>query len=219
MNPLSVASSTRMCVVWRSSLYLATVIVLSASPAPALAHEFGAGQGAYEDFLTGNRVVLADITVLLGVIAAGLLSGIWKPDGFPSLWSFYVGGVVAGAAVGLWGVIPPTLPAYVAVIAIGLLGAAALQIPTRLMNGIFFVTGLVLTNAVLSGHAISDIPPLAYVGIAFALNVGIAASAGLVAVSREKLPYNWVVIAWRAAMSWLVAIAVMAMVLMIKSTP
>ena len=105
------------------------------------------------------------------------------------------------------------------VIAVGLLGAAAPQIPTGLVRGIFFVIGLVLTNAVLSGHRISEITPFAYVGIAFALNVGVVVPAGLVAVSREKLPYGWVAIAWRAVMSWLVAIAVMAMALMLKSTP
>lgn len=219
MSPLNAGRPTRSCVVWRFNLCLVVVIVLSVSPVSLLAHEFGAGQGAYKDFLSGNRAVLADNTVLLGLVAAGLLSGIWKPDGFPSLWPFYAGGVVAGAAVGFYGMIPPTLPTYVAVIAVGLLGAAAPQIPTGLVRGIFFVIGLVLTNAVLSGHRISEITPFAYVGIAFALNVGVVVPAGLVAVSREKLPYGWVAIAWRAVMSWLVAIAVMAMALMLKSTP
>ena len=38
---------------------------------PALAHDFGVGKDAYEDFLSGNQAVLADIPVLLGSIAAG----------------------------------------------------------------------------------------------------------------------------------------------------
>lgn len=217
MRPLNALRPARGCGVGRSGLVLAA-IVPSASPMPALAHDFGAGEGPYVDFLSGNRAVLADIPVLLGLIAAGLLSGIWKPDGLPSLWPVYAGGILAGAAVGFGGMIPPTLPTYITVIVIGLLGAAAPQMSTGLVRGIFFVIGLILANAVLSGHAISEIPPFAYVGIAFALNVGLAVPAGLVAVSREKLPYGWVAIAWRAGMSWLVAIALMAMVLMLKST-
>ena len=96
---------------------------------------------------------------------------------------------------------------------------AAPNFTTNVMRGIFVLIGIVVTNAVLSGHAISEISPFAYVGIAFALNIGAVASAGIVAVSRDKLPYDWVTIAWRAAMCWLVAIAVMALVLMMKSTP
>lgn len=219
MISLRLPGHTRRRAAWQSSPFIATTVILAALPAPALAHKFGAGQGAYEDFLSGNRAVFSDMPVLLLLIAAGLFSGIWKPDGFPSLWLFYLGGIVAGAMLGLWGIFPPTLPAYFAVIAVGLLGAAAPNIPTALMRGIFVLIAVVVTNAVLSGHLISEISPFAYVGIAFALNIGVAVSAGLVAISREKLPYNWVTIAWRAAASWLVAIAVMAMVLMLKSAP
>ena len=202
---------------WRSGTYFATATLLIATPAPALAHKFGVGQDAYEDFLSGNQAVFSDIPVLLLMVAAGLLSGIWKQDGVPSLWPFYLVVIGAGAMLGLLGVVPPTLPAYGAVIATGLLGAAALRMPTTLMRGIIAVIGVIAANAVLSGHLISEISPFAYLGIAFALNVGIAVSAGVVAISREKLPYNWVVIAWRAGTSWLVAIAVMAMVLMMKA--
>lgn len=219
MSLLRVARPVRWRVIWQSCRYFAPAIILLSAPAPALAHEFGVGQDAYEDFLSGNLAVFTDVPVLLGLIAAGWFSGIWKPDGLPSLWPFYLGGILAGAAVGFWGVMPPTLPAYGAVIVIGLLGAAAAPYAVVLMRGIFVLIGLILTNAVFSGHGIAEIPLFAYVGIAFALNFGVAASAGLVAISDEKLPYTWVPIVWRAGISWLVAIAVMTMVLMTTATP
>ena len=207
---------------WAICLCLGTLSVLSASVTPVIAHGFhGADQAVYqqanEDFVTGILATFYDVPVLLGLIAAGLLSGIWKPDGFSSLWPYFLGGNVAGAAVGFSGVIPPSEPAYVAVIAVGLLGAAALSVPNGLMRGLFFALGLVFTNAVFSGYEIWDIPLFAYMGVAFALNLGVAIPAGLVWLSRTKLPYGWVTIAWRANMSWVVAIALMAMVLSMKS--
>lgn len=186
-------------------------------PAPSSAHEFGVGQGAYEDFLSGNRAVLADVPVLLGMLSAGFFAGIWKPDGFPNLWPFYIIGLILGAFVGFSGAIPPTAPAFAATIGIGLMGAAAFPFPVGIMRGVFALMGIVLANAVLSGHSISEIPLFAYVGVFFALNIGTAVAAGLVSLSQDKLPYGWVKIGWRAGMSWIVAISIMAMVLMLNS--
>lgn len=197
------------------STIIGTALVLL--PVPALAHEFGVGKGAYEDFLSGNQAVLNDFPVLLGVIAAGFFASIWKRDGFPSLWPFYAIGLAAGALLGFSGLVPPVTPAYSVVIALGLLGAAAPDLRIGVTRVMFMLIGIILSNAVLSGHTVSEIPPFAYVGIAFALNISVAVSAGLVSVSREKIPYTWVMIAWRAAMSWLVAITVMAMALMFRS--
>ena len=84
------------------------------------------------------------------------------------------------------------------------------------MRGILFVVGVIVTNAVLSGHTISEVPPFAYVGIFFALNVCLSASARLVFLSHQYFPYDWVGIVWRAGSSWLVAIAVMAVALMFR---
>jgi len=198
-------------------LFLALSTLVTLTPVTALAHEFGVGLGAYEDFLSGNQAVFADMPVLLCLIATGVFAGIWKADAFPSLWLFLAIGMLVGTVVGLWGQIPPTLPAYATVIAIGLLGAAAPNFPIWLMRSLFVIIGIILTNAVLSGHTFAEVPVFAFVGIAFALNLGVAASASLVAISREKLPYGWVLITWRAGMSWLVAIAIMTMVLMLRS--
>lgn len=189
---------------------------LLAFTSPASGHEFGVGKDAYADFLSGNQAVLVDVPVLLGLIAAGLLVGIWKPNGFPSVWLSFVIGIFAGVALGLSGLVPPTWPAFLAVIFIGALGAWAPPFPLQVMRGMFFAIGLILTNAVLSGHTISEVPPLAYVGIFFALNVGVSACARLVFMSDHYLPYEWVSIVWRAGSSWLVAIAVMAMALMLR---
>ena len=175
------------------------------------------GKGAYEDFLSGNQAVLNDIPVLLGLIAAGLFASIWKADGFPALWPCYAMGLIIGALLGFSGAVAPVLPVYAAVIAVGLLGAAAPNLRVGVTRGMFLLIGIILANAVLSGHSVSEIPPFAYLGIAFALNIGVAISAGLVSVSLEKIPHSWVMIAWRAAMSWLVAITVMTMALMFRS--
>ena len=216
------ARPSRRRTIWVACLGLAATAILCAAPAPLIAHGFHAldqaeYQRAYEDFFTGILATYYDAPVVLGLVVAGLFAGIWKPDGFSSLWPFFIGGSLAGAAVGFWGTVPPAQPAYSSVIAVGLLGAAALNLPTGLMRGIFFVVGLCLTNAVFSGYAVSDVPPFAYVGVAFALNAGVALPAVLVWVSREKLPYGWVTIAWRASVSWVVAIALMAWVLRIRS--
>ena len=205
-----------------TGLCLAAVSLFLALPVAAIAHGFhGADQAMYqqanEDFVTGMLAAYYDIPVLLGLIAAGLLSGIWKPDGFSSLWPYFLGGIIAGAVVGFWGILPPSEPAYAAAIATGLLGAAAPNVPGGVMRALFLVLGIVLTNAVFSGYEIWDIPLFAYIGVAFSLNLGILLPAGLVWLSHTKLPYGWVMIAWRAKMSWIVAIALMSMVLTMKA--
>ncbi len=202
--------------------FVAAVIVL-ADAGPLFAHDdLGAApspfQQAYQDFLFGILGVVSNTPVVLGVVAAGLFAGMWKPDGAPVLWLMYLGGLGVGAAVGFSGVMAPTLPAYLVCIAVGLLGAAALNLPAGVMRGIFFVVGAVVANALLNGFSAAEIPPFDYIGMAVALNLGLLAPAGLVALTYDKLPYGWVPIAWRAAMSWIVAIAVMALVLDMQST-
>lgn len=201
--------------VWRHSIGIG--VVFSLVPTRTFAHDFGIGKGAYEDFLSGNQAVLADLPVLLALIAAGVFASIWKPNGFPLLWPSYLFGIAIGALIGFSGFIPSVISAYLTVIIFGLLGAAAPGISVNAMRGLYLFAGIMLCNAVLSGHTISEIPLFAYLGIAFALNVGIAVWAGLVSVLRETFPHGWVMIAWRAGMSWLVAIAVIAMTLMLRS--
>ena len=205
------------CVAARPLLRLALAALFGLLPAAAFAHDFGVGKGAYEDFLNGNVAVLADVPVLMAVIAAGILAGIWKPEGFPSLWPSFFVGLLVGTVLGFVAAPPASLPTYIAVILIGLLGAAALDLSVGIMRGIFFLIGAVLTNAIFSGHTVSEIPVFAYIGIAVALNFCIAAAARIVMLSRERLQYGWVMIVWRAGMSWFVAIAVMAMTLMLKT--
>lgn len=191
-------------------------VLLLALTSPAFGHEFGVGKDAYADFLSGNQAVLVDVPVLLGVIAAGLLAGTWRPDAFPSVWLSYIFGIFAGAGLGFSGLVPPTWPAFLAVIVIGALGAWALPFSAKVMRAIFLLIGVFLANAVLSGHTVSEVPASAYVGIFFALNIGVSACARLVFLSHQYLPYGWVSIVWRAGSSWLVAIAVMALALMLK---
>ncbi|MEM1040169.1 MAG: hypothetical protein AAGI12_11960 [Pseudomonadota bacterium] len=199
-------------------LPLAVALVATFLSTPALAHEFGVGKDAYEDFLSGNQAVFVDFPVVLGVIAAGLFVSIWRLDGFPTVWLAYIAGLVVGAGLAFALAIPPALPMFVIVIFVGLLGALAPDLSTRMMQGIYFVIGLVLTNAVLSGHTIDEIPAFSYVGIAFALNLGVSACAAIVYRSRTNLSYDWVMIVWRAGSSWLVAIAVMGIALMLGAT-
>lgn len=180
------------------------------------AHNFGSGKGAYENFLSGNQAVLADVPILLGLIATGIVVSNWKPDGLPKVWLFFIIGVLAGMALGLSGLLPAIMPTYVTVCLIGLLGAAAPRLPVAGMRLLVGISGVILANAVLSGHTLGEIQPFAYAGILFAINLGLAISAGIVSLSLEKLPYGWVNITWRALLSWIVAISIMAMVLMLK---
>lgn len=186
-------------------------------PRGAWAHNFETGQGAYQDFLSGNQAVLADLPIVLGLIATGILVGIWKTDRLPRVWLFYNIGALLGVFMGFSGVVPPVLPAYIAVCLIGLLAAASPAISVFMMRLIVGVMGAIFANAVLSGHTIDEIQTFAYLGIFFALNLGLAAPAAVVTISREKLEYGWVYITWRALSSWLVAISIMAMVLMLRT--
>ncbi|NBT29684.1 MAG: hypothetical protein EBT18_09415 [Gammaproteobacteria bacterium] len=205
-------------------LAVATTLINSIYPGSVLAHDdFSAQQSlyqiAYAEFLSGIRAVTINTPVLLGLIAAGLFSGIWKPFGFRLIWPVYLGGIVAGALVGFSGVAPSTVPAYVVCIAVSLLGAAALSIPAGVMRVIFFVLGLVLTNEILSGHRASDIPLFAYVGIALALNLGPFVPAGFVALSHRRLPFTWTPIVWRAGLSWISAVLLLTLLLTMRSPP
>ena len=219
---LALSLSRRLVAI--TLLALATVLIINISAGSVLAHDdFSAPQSpyqiAYAEFLSGIRAVTTNTPTLLGMIAAGLFAGISKPFGFHLIWPFYLGGIVVGALVGFSGVAPPIVPAYIVCIAVSLLGAAALGISVSVMRVIVFVLGLVLANAILSGHTASDIPVFAYVGIALALNIGACVPAGLVALSNRRLPYTWTPIVWRAAMSWISAIAVLALVLSMRSLP
>jgi len=67
-------------------LAVATTLIISIYPGSVLAHDdFSAQQSlyqiAYAEFLSGIRAVTINTPVLLGLIAAGLFSGIWKPFG------------------------------------------------------------------------------------------------------------------------------------------
>lgn len=197
--------------------FLVALVTIAVTADVAFSHNFGSGKGGYHDFLLGNMGVLIDTPVVLGMVATGILIGVWRSDGLPDVWLFYIAGMVSGAIVGSTGVIPATLPAYVTVFLVGLLGAAALNISLDMMRAIVSLIGFAFANAIFNSHAIGDIPLFSCLGIAFALNLGLASSASLVVISRVKLPYDWVLIAWRAAASWLVAISIMAMVLMLKS--
>ena len=194
----------------------AAFLIAGLAPDHARSHDFGVGRDGYEDFLFGNLAVLIDTPVVLGMAATGLFVGIWKSDGLPQVWLFYIAGMFGGAVIGLFGIVPLALPAYAAVFLVGLLGAAALDLSLAMVRVIVGLIGMVLANAILSGHSIGEVRPFSYFGIAFALNMGLSFSAALVAISRENLPYGWVLIAWRAAASWLVAISVMAAVLMYR---
>ncbi len=193
-------------------------VVCALHPTAALGHDFGSGKGAYEDFLSGNQAVFADLPIVLGLIATGILVGIWKSHRLPKVWLFFIGGIVVGAALGLWGILPPTPATYVAVCLVGLVGAASPDLPLVTMRIILGLMGMMLANAVLSGHAVGEVPPFAYLGIAFALNLGLAMSAVVVTSSLDRFQFGWVNVTWRALMSWLVAISIMAIVLTLKST-
>lgn len=184
----------------------------------ASAHDFGIGKDGYEDFLIGNLAVFTDTPVILLMLAAAFLISIWKADGLPQVWAFYVLGAILGALLGFAGILPPALPAFIAVIVTGLLGAVALNVSVGLMRALVCLIGIVLGNAILSGHTMNELPLFAYFGLFFALNLGLAIPASIVAITRDKLPYSWVLIVWRAGASWLVAVAVIAMMLMTVGT-
>lgn len=197
----------------------AFAILIFAWPFTAHAHDFGLGGNAYEDFLSGCQSVLFDVPVVLAVIATGLLAGIWRERSLPLIWLAYLLGAIGGLALGISGILPPVLPALIFIMLAGILGAAALDLSVNQMRMVLFASGLLSANTVLSGHSAAEIPLLSWFGIVFALNIVLAITAGLVTISREKLAYGWVMIGWRAGSSWIVAVAIIMVALVMTSKP
>ena len=183
----------------------------------AHAHDFGSAASTTGDFLSGCTAVLAELPLMIAVISAGILVSLWNGEGLPKVWLAFVVGLFAGTALALANLSEPLLIAYGSAIALGLLASASIKCGLTLMRLILFLAGLLPIAAFLAGHDLGTVPLIAYVGIFVTINIVLAVSAGVVAITLKKLPYVWAPISFRALASWLVAIAMISLALLLSA--
>ncbi|WP_102107257.1 hypothetical protein [Oceaniglobus roseus] len=184
-------------------------------PAPALAHAFKSGAGAWEAFVEGTAVVLAWPPTLIAMLAMGILAGLWRPretgprDGMVRIWPFLILGQVAGLLLSA-----ATLPALGwAPHLVGLLTTlAAALAPGRLpamVKALAFATGLAVLAGALDGHPLGSLDIAVYAGILFGANLGVAIAAGLVTLALDQWEKPWIAIGFRVLASWGAAILIL----------
>lgn len=190
------------------SLVLAAALIAGAA-APAHAHDFGLGGDYYDAFVSGAGAITGDIGALLALGSIGFMISIWEVEGMPRVWPH----LAIGAAIGL--LASPLLPDEMPLLHLGtamvcgLFAAAAFNLPRQVIGAICALAGLNSVLGTLGGHAFADVPLLAYLGVFFAVNTGVAMAAGLVTLARNCFPQGWMMISCRALSSWIVAIAMM----------
>ena len=188
------------------------------SAIPAKAHDFGSGGSFYTDFLTGFETAMTELPVLLLLGATGILVSLWDKEGLPKVWLAFAIGVITGLILPLFVPVHPVYFGYGGAMAAGLVAAAAIKPDIQWMRVILFVAGLLPASAILADHEWGSVPTFVYVGIFFMLNLGLAVSAGIVSQGLERLAYGWTSIVFRALASWLVAIALMSLAFLLRTS-
>ncbi|MEM1200023.1 MAG: hypothetical protein AAGI06_12005 [Pseudomonadota bacterium] len=193
---------------WSCAL-VGSILILLLCAAPASAHSFKTDGGLYELFLEGNKAAFLDLRIVIGVLAAGLLIVLWDVEGLVKVWLFFLLGNGAGVLISAAGVPDPSFVLYGLTLVCALGAAAAVSLPAIWMRGLAFIMGAVPVVAILFDHTLGDVPIGFILGLAFGLNLVLATASGLVALTFQHIPYDWVRIAWRAIGAWLVAITIM----------
>lgn len=193
----------------RGAAAAATVAALLA-PGSAFAHAFSTGRDAYGNFLEGAGVALASPGLLLPVLALAVMLGLWQDEGLLKAWPHALVGSVAGL------LLAPFVGPWVALATLGIgavLAVITALVPLkRLSAAIPLLAGfamLMTLAAALEGHDIEEIPNATRVGLLFGVHFALAAGAGLVRVTRERILHAATTIGWRIAASWLAAILVL----------
>lgn len=190
-------------------LPLFALLALSFGASRAAAHAFQAGAEGYTAFLEGARLPLDNPLILLALIAAGLMTGLWQRDGMPRVWLGLMAGLIAGLAFASLAPQNIGFTALVMAVISAVLAAAALRWPYALVLLVVTATGGATGLTALEGHALNEFPLTIPLGVFFGANLALVIPAGLVAFSGDLIKARWLNIGWRVLASWVGAISVM----------
>lgn len=189
------------------SLLLLGIALVALSPTPAFAHEFpGAG-----DFYGGMLHAITSLDMLLAMMALGILAGQQGRSAALGVLGAFPVAIVLGAVIGATGRGPSdvTSALVVAMVALGLLVAAARPLP----SGAVFILAVVLGLVIGAGNAAE----MSATTVAWRFVPGVAL-AGLLVVSWligfvRWLRAPWTGIALRVGGSWIAATGIMVLAL------
>lgn len=188
-------------------------------PERAQAHAFSAGKDAYGAFLEGAGVILSTPSLILPLIALGVMVVLWRSEGLLSTWPLFLVGQAAGLALA------PLFPPSVALAPLGIglvLGTLCALVPIARIGPAIPIlgalTGVTVMLAALEGHGWGELRVRIHVGLIFAANLAVAASAGLARIIVERWPGEITVIGLRIAASWVAAILVLYLAFAIRGT-
>ncbi|WP_148234735.1 hypothetical protein [Pseudooceanicola batsensis] len=180
-----------------------------AAPGPAWAHSFRSGADGYQQFLEGAWVIVGYPGILLPLVALGLLLGLWDREGMVRAWPALIVGLVLGVPLGA------VAPVAVATgfVAFGVFVAALTALLARHSRYEAFalagIAGAMAMATALEGHGLFQLPVMIHLGLFLTANLAVAASAGLVRVSTDHVPAQWMRILWRIAASWIAAVLIL----------
>jgi hypothetical protein len=187
----------------------AAALAVAAAPSGAQAHAFDPGADPWGRILEAALVPLSDPALLLALLPLGVTLGLWRADGLDRVWPALLAGLAAGVLAAPLAGLSIAVTAVLAGLAVALMGAANLPWPAWLMAGASAATGLVAGMAALEGHAPGALPVTIHLGVVLGALVAVALPFAAVARSRALVRAPWLTIGWRAASSWLAAIALM----------
>lgn len=179
-------------------------------PGVARAHAFGSYDSAYQNFLEGAAVFMAAPGLVLPVLAVAVALALWQREGLLQAWGLGLVATILGQGLALlagpWiAMVPLGLGLVVAVLA-ALVPLARLGPAMPVLAGL---TLLAVTVTSLEGHGWGEVALATRVGLLFATHLVLAAAAGAVRFTRDKVPHRATDILWRVVASWLAAILVL----------
>lgn len=191
-----------------AALVAAVLLPALLLPGAAQAHNFKTGT-AITQAMDAVGAALNDPVLLLTLIPLGVLASIWQIEGLLKLWGWAAVGLLAG--VPLAAVATPWF--IVLSLALGVvcavLGVIARDYPTRTLQALAVVVGLVAMMTLLEGHGFLELSVAIYAGLLLASVAVIGIAAAVTRLVVEKLPGAVARIAGRILASWAAAIALM----------
>lgn len=165
-------------------------------------------------YVAGIEATITYLPVMLLMIITGLYMGLHPALPAQNLGIYALTGLVLGAVLGAFATRGAIAPPFMAsTLAVTILAGLALALVPKMTDTLVYtlITGLtlVMSNAMTSGVFWWEILPFSHAGVATTLILGLSLICGLVRLSITRLGDGWVVIAWRAAASWIVAIAIL----------
>lgn len=193
---------------------LFVALVVSAAP-PALAHGTEPGlRGAYEAFIH----TVADPPAPLLLFALGIAIGLKSAHSIKWSTFAYVAGLLTGLAttLSIGMLVHPELPMLMIAIASALTVSLAAHVPLRVMLCACAVSGYVMGVASAPAPAAGSTQAFASVGAIAGASLGLATVALAIRAFNQEWNAEWAAIGLRIATSWIAAIAVLCLSLLLR---